>query len=106
MASLLGIALGDLRGRLSDHHCNLVGHLGREVLLLLFARQDLPDLLLDLCVALEETARRTETRAVILAADGEAFSIGGDMRRFLARVRALAAEPKAARIAVLEAVSR
>lgn len=41
-----------------------------------------PDLLLDLCVALEETARRAETRAVILAADGDAFSIGGDMRRF------------------------
>ena len=41
-----------------------------------------PDLLLDLCVALEETGRRGETRAVILAADGEAFSIGGDMRRF------------------------
>ena len=41
-----------------------------------------PDLLLDLCVALEETGRRGETRAVILAADGDAFSIGGDMRRF------------------------
>src|SRR5690606_33195597 len=35
-----------------------------------------PDLLLDLCVALEEIARRAETRAVLLAADGEAFSIG------------------------------
>ncbi|RPH66002.1 MAG: enoyl-CoA hydratase/isomerase family protein, partial [Burkholderiales bacterium] len=41
-----------------------------------------PDLLLDLCVALEEAARRNETRAVILAAEGEAYSIGGDMRRF------------------------
>jgi len=41
-----------------------------------------PDLLLDLCVALEQIGRRSSTRAVVLAADGEAFSIGGDMRRF------------------------
>src|SRR5690606_11804610 len=41
-----------------------------------------PDLLLDLCVALEEIARREETRAVVLGADGDAFSIGGDLRRF------------------------
>ncbi|MCM5571147.1 enoyl-CoA hydratase/isomerase family protein [Burkholderiaceae bacterium FT117] len=45
-----------------------------------------PDLLLDLCVALEQTGRRADTRAVVLAAEGEAFSIGGDMRRFAAEM--------------------
>ncbi|MGD9944160.1 MAG: enoyl-CoA hydratase/isomerase family protein [Burkholderiaceae bacterium] len=40
-----------------------------------------PDLLLDLCVALEEIGRRAETRAIVLAADGEAFAIGSDLRR-------------------------
>src|SRR5690606_5687236 len=45
-----------------------------------------PDLLLDLCVALEQIGRRSETRAVVLAAEGEAFSIGGDMRRFAAEM--------------------
>ena len=40
------------------------------------------DLLLDLCVALDEIVRRAETRAIVLTADSEAFSIGGDLRRF------------------------
>ncbi len=42
-----------------------------------------PDLLLDLCVSLEEIGRRDETRAVVLAAEGDSFSIGGDLRRFM-----------------------
>jgi len=41
-----------------------------------------PDLLLDLCVSLEEIGRRDETRVVLLAAEGESFSIGADLRRF------------------------
>lgn len=41
-----------------------------------------PDLLLDLCVSLEEIGRRDETRAVVLAAEGDDFSIGADLRRF------------------------
>lgn len=41
-----------------------------------------PDLLLDLCVSLEEIGRRDETRAVVLAAEGDSFSIGGDLGRF------------------------
>lgn len=49
-----------------------------------------PDLLLDLCVSLEEIGRRDETRAVVLAADGEAFSIGGDLRRFAREMRGAA----------------
>ncbi|MCO5109076.1 MAG: enoyl-CoA hydratase/isomerase family protein [Burkholderiaceae bacterium] len=57
-----------------------------------------PDLLLDLCVALEETARRAETRAVILAADGEAFSIGGDMRRFALEMQGRALETYSAEL--------
>ncbi len=57
-----------------------------------------PDLLLDLCVALEETARRADTRAVILAADGDAFSIGGDMRRFAAEMQGSALETYAAEL--------
>ena len=57
-----------------------------------------PDLLLDLCVALEEIARRTETRAVILAAEGEAFSIGGDMRRFAREMSGPALETYAAEL--------
>ncbi|MCD6680572.1 MAG: enoyl-CoA hydratase/isomerase family protein [Burkholderiaceae bacterium] len=40
-----------------------------------------PDLLLDLCVSLEEVGRRDETRVVLLAAEGESFSIGADLRR-------------------------
>lgn len=41
-----------------------------------------PDLLLDLCVSLEEIGRRDETRVVLLAAEGASFSVGGDLRRF------------------------
>src|SRR5690606_26236069 len=40
-----------------------------------------PDLLLDLCVALEQIGRRSETRAVVFAAEGVSFSIGGDIGR-------------------------
>src|SRR5690348_17242078 len=45
-----------------------------------------PELLLELCVALESVARRDDVRAVLLLAEGESFSIGGDMRRFAARM--------------------
>lgn len=57
-----------------------------------------PDLLLDLCVALEQIGRRGETRAVVLAADGEAFSIGGDMRRFAAEMAGPALQTYAAEL--------
>lgn len=46
-----------------------------------------PDLLLDLCVALEAIARRDDVRAVVLAAEGGSFSSGGDLRRFAAEMR-------------------
>jgi len=46
-----------------------------------------PDLLLDLCVALEAIARRDDVRSVVLAADGEHFSLGGDMRRFVSEMQ-------------------
>ncbi|TXL64849.1 enoyl-CoA hydratase/isomerase family protein [Zeimonas arvi] len=57
-----------------------------------------PDLLLDLCVALEQIGRRSETRAVVLAAEGEAFSIGGDMRRFAAEMAGPALQTYAAEL--------
>jgi 2-(1,2-epoxy-1,2-dihydrophenyl)acetyl-CoA isomerase len=57
-----------------------------------------PDLLLDLCVALEQIGRRGETRAVALAADGPSFSIGGDMRRFAAEMRGAALQTYAAEL--------
>ena len=41
-----------------------------------------PELLADLLAALVELKSDESCRAVILAADGPAFSIGGDMRRF------------------------
>lgn len=57
-----------------------------------------PDLLLDLCVALEQIGRRSETRAVVLAAEGEAFSIGGDMRRFATEMAGPALQTYAAEL--------
>lgn len=42
-----------------------------------------PELLADLLVALAELKGDASCRAIVLAADGPAFSIGGDMRRFL-----------------------
>lgn len=41
-----------------------------------------PELLEDLRASIGEVAGRRDVAAVILAADGPAFSIGGDMRRF------------------------
>ena len=41
-----------------------------------------PELLDDVLAALGELARSPDCAAVVLAADGPAFSIGGDMRRF------------------------
>lgn len=40
-----------------------------------------PELLLDLCVALETAGRRDDVRCVLLLAEGDAFSIGLDLRR-------------------------
>jgi len=60
-----------------------------------------PELLLDLCVALEEIGRRDETRAVVLAADGDAFSIGGDLRRFALEMQGVALASYAAEFAGL-----
>ncbi len=51
-----------------------------------------PDLLLDLCVALEEIGRRDETRAVVLTADGDTFSVGGDLLRFAREMQGSALE--------------
>jgi 2-(1,2-epoxy-1,2-dihydrophenyl)acetyl-CoA isomerase len=42
-----------------------------------------PELLADLLTALAELKGDASCRAIVLAADGPAFSIGGDMRRFL-----------------------
>lgn len=79
-----------------------VAHAGPVAMLALArpARHDapVPDLLLDLCVALEEIARRSEARAVILAAEGEAFSIGGDMRRYARETSGPALETYAAEL--------
>jgi 2-(1,2-epoxy-1,2-dihydrophenyl)acetyl-CoA isomerase len=41
-----------------------------------------PELLADLLEALHQISADSSIRAVVLAADGPAFSIGGDMRRF------------------------
>ncbi len=41
-----------------------------------------PELLTDLLAALEELKHDADTHVVVLAAEGHAFSIGGDMRRF------------------------
>lgn len=40
-----------------------------------------PELLLDLCVALETAGRRDDVRCVLLQAEGDAFSVGEDLRR-------------------------
>lgn len=42
----------------------------------------IPELLAELLLALAEFKHDADTRALVLAADGPAFSIGGDMRRF------------------------
>lgn len=57
-----------------------------------------PDLLLDLCVSLEEIGRREETRAVVLAADGDSFSIGGDLRRLAREMQGAALETYSAEL--------
>lgn len=46
-----------------------------------------PELLESLLAALAELHTDSEVRAVVLAAEGPAFSIGGDMRRFAAESR-------------------
>lgn len=40
-----------------------------------------PEMLLDLCVALETAGRREDVRCLLLQADGPEFSIGADLRR-------------------------
>ena len=42
-----------------------------------------PELLADLLAVLAELKGDASCRAIVLAADGPTFSIGGDMRRFL-----------------------
>jgi 2-(1,2-epoxy-1,2-dihydrophenyl)acetyl-CoA isomerase len=61
--------------------------LGAGVIRLVLARPGMqnalvPELLNDLLAALRDIARSSDCAAVVLAADGPAFSIGGDMRRF------------------------
>ncbi|MCX7168339.1 MAG: enoyl-CoA hydratase/isomerase family protein [Rhodocyclales bacterium] len=61
--------------------------LGAGVVRLVLARPAMqnalvPELLDDLLIALREIAGSPACAAVVLAADGPAFSIGGDMRRF------------------------
>jgi 2-(1,2-epoxy-1,2-dihydrophenyl)acetyl-CoA isomerase len=46
-----------------------------------------PELLLDLCVALETAGRRDDVRCVLLLAEGDAFSIGLDLRRLAQEMR-------------------
>lgn len=46
-----------------------------------------PELLLDLCVALETAGRRDDVRCLLLRAEGEAFSIGLDLRRLAHEMR-------------------
>jgi 2-(1,2-epoxy-1,2-dihydrophenyl)acetyl-CoA isomerase len=61
--------------------------LGAGVIRLVLARPGMqnalvPELLNDLLAALGDISRSPDCAAVVLAADGPAFSIGGDMRRF------------------------
>jgi 2-(1,2-epoxy-1,2-dihydrophenyl)acetyl-CoA isomerase len=61
--------------------------LGAGVMRLVLARPAMqnalvPELLDDLLAALRDLARSADCAAVVLAADGPAFSIGGDLRRF------------------------
>lgn len=61
--------------------------LGHGVVRLVLARTAMhnalvPELLDDLLAALRDLAPSADCAAVVLAADGPAFSIGGDMRRF------------------------
>ena len=61
--------------------------LGAGVVRLVLARPGMhnalvPELLDDVLAALRELASSRDCAAVVLAADGQAFSIGGDMRRF------------------------
>src|SRR5690606_40151883 len=57
-----------------------------------------PGLLLALCVCLEELGRRDEPRAVVLAADGDSFSIGGDLRRLAREMQGAALETYSAEL--------
>lgn len=60
-----------------------------------------PELLLDLCVALETAGRREDVRCVLLRAEGEAFSIGLDLRRLEREMRGSGLQPYAAELAGL-----
>ncbi len=57
-----------------------------------------PELLLDLCVALETAGRRDDVRCVLLLAEGAAFSIGGDLRRYAQRMASPGLEAYAAEL--------
>ncbi len=64
-----------------------IERLGAGVVRLMLARSAMhnalvPELLDDLLAALRDLAQSADCGAVVLAADGPAFSIGGDMRRF------------------------
>lgn len=60
-----------------------------------------PELLLDLCVALEQIGRRPETRVLILGVEGDSFSIGGDLHDLAAGMSAPALQNYAAEVAGL-----
>ena len=57
-----------------------------------------PELLLDLCVALETAGRRDDVRCVLLLAEGDAFSIGLDLRRLAREMRGSGLQPYAAEL--------
>ncbi len=60
-----------------------------------------PEMLLDLCVALETAGRREDVRCVLLQAEGEDFSIGPDLRRLAREMRGPGLQAYAAELAGL-----
>lgn len=60
-----------------------------------------PEMLLDLCVALETAGRRDDVRCVLLQAEGKDFSIGPDLRRLAREMRGTGLQAHAAELAGL-----
>lgn len=60
-----------------------------------------PEMLLDLCVALETAGRREDVRCVLLQAEGDDFSIGPDLRRLALEMRGPGLQGYAAELAGL-----
>lgn len=60
-----------------------------------------PEMLLDLCVALETAGRRDDVRCVLVQAEGDDFSIGPDLRRLAREMRGAGLQAYAAELAGL-----